>query len=342
MSTTIKKRESNFELLRIVLMLLVLLIHYIPVRVANLTGGYNLTTDITWDIIHLELNSLAFVCVNSFVLISGYFGIKLKLRSFLNLIFQMIFWSAMCIIIAITFFDIQINSIIKTFAQNIIYGWFPEAYLILFIVSPILNAFVKSCTNKELGYYILLFYLLSTIGGYLMRFQNFNEGMSALSLIGLYLIGAYLKETEIKLFTLKAKYNLMIYLTLGFCMVIFSIILIKIGVTSSLYGYLNPVIILMSIYIFLFFRKINIGYSKPINFLSASAFSIYLFHVNPIIIIEIRKIWSYIDLHYSMTESLLLAFVSFIAIYLFCVAIDRIRIFIFKHCIIKLSVKFKV
>ena len=333
MSTTLKTRESNFELLRIVLMLLVLLIHYIPVRVADLTGGYNLTTDTTWDIIHLELNSLAFVCVNSFVLISGYFGIRLKIRSFLNFLFQLIFWSAICIVSAITFFDVMVNSIIQTFLQNIVFGWFPEAYLILFAVSPILNAFIKSCTNKELGYYILLFYFLSTIGGYLMSFHDFNEGMSALSLMGLYLIGAYLKETDIKLFTLKAKYNLIIYLALGFCLVIFSIILIKIGVTSSLYGYLNPVIIVMSIYLFLFFKKINIGYYKQINYLSASAFSIYLFHYNPIIFGQIQKIWSYIDFNYSMNLSLLLASVSFIAIYLFCVAVDRIRIFIFNHFI---------
>lgn len=333
MSTTLKTRESNFELCRIVLMLLVLLIHYIPVRVADLTGGYNLTTDTTWDIIHLELNSLAFVCVNSFVLISGYFGIRLKIRSFLNFIFQLIFWSAICILLAITFFDVMINSIIQTFLQNIVFGWFPEAYLILFVVSPILNAFIKSCTNKELGYYILLFYLLSTIGGYLMSFHDFNEGMSALSLIGLYLIGAYLKETDIKLFTLKAKYNLIIYFVLGFCLVIFSIIMIKIGVTSSLYGYLNPVIIVMSIYLFLFFKKINIGYCKSINYLSASAFSIYLFHYNPIIFGEIRKIWQYIDFNYSMNLSLLLAMISFVAIFLFCVAIDRIRIFIFNHFI---------
>lgn len=90
-------RESNFELLRIVLMLLVLLIHYTPVRIVDMTGGISLTDSIWQDLANLELKSLSIVCVNCFVLISGYFGIKLKLRSFLNLIFQMVYWSAICV-----------------------------------------------------------------------------------------------------------------------------------------------------------------------------------------------------------------------------------------------------
>ena len=93
-------RESNFELLRIVLMLLVLLIHYTPVRIADMTGGIYLTDNIWQDFVNLELKSLSIVCVNCFVLISGYWGIKLKLRSFLNLLFQMIYWSAICVAFA--------------------------------------------------------------------------------------------------------------------------------------------------------------------------------------------------------------------------------------------------
>ncbi len=247
----------------------------------------------------------------------------------------MMFWSAVCAVLAVTILDVSGVSIIGGFVQNIVSGWFPEAYLILFVLSPVLNAFIKSCSEKELRRYIILFYLLSTIGGYLMRFGNFNEGMSAVSLAGLYMIGAYLRISTLKIFALKAKYDLILYLGLGVCLVVLSALLIKIGITSSPYGYLNPVVIIMSIYLFLFFKKINIGHNKVVNFLSASAFSIYLFHYNPIVFGWICKMWSWINQNFGIMSSLLVAFISFIAIYLFCVVIDRIRIFLFSHCIEK-------
>ena len=46
-------RESNFELLRIVLMLLVLLIHYTPIRIADMTGSISLTDNIWQDLANL-------------------------------------------------------------------------------------------------------------------------------------------------------------------------------------------------------------------------------------------------------------------------------------------------
>lgn len=328
-----KQRESNFELLRIVSMLLVLLIHYTPVRIDDMTGGILMSDSLLQDIINLELKSLSFVCVKCFILISGYFGIKLKLRSFLNLLFQMIFWSAVCVTFAVAVFDAPNVSIVRDFLRYIVCGWFPQAYLILFAVSPILNAFIKSCSERDLGRYILLFYLISTIGGYLMGWDNFNEGMSALSLMGLYLIGAYLRISTLKLFAFRARTDLLIYLGLGFCMVALNMLMIKVGISSSPYGYLNPIVIIMSVYLFLFFKKINIGHNKVINFLSASAFSIYLFHYNPLCFGKICEIRTWINLNFGVLSSLCVAFLSFIAIYLFCVAIDRIRIFLFTHCI---------
>lgn len=75
-NTLRKTRQSNFELLRIVLMLLVLLIHYVPVRMRDMGGDAGYTNDWLWDVVNLELKSLSIVCVNCFVLISGYWGIK--------------------------------------------------------------------------------------------------------------------------------------------------------------------------------------------------------------------------------------------------------------------------
>ena len=105
----------------------------------------------------------------------------------------MLFWCIVCIIIAALLAgDLSPLPSIKTFITSTVYGWFPCGYIILFIISPILNSFINSCSEKELGKYIIYFYLLSTIGGYILGFTDFNAGMSALSMCGLDLIGAYL------------------------------------------------------------------------------------------------------------------------------------------------------
>lgn len=75
-------RKSNLELLRIVAMLLVLLTHYVSTRIS--IEEYPLVSNSVFNIpsfhsiLNMELESLSFVCVNCFVLISGYFRIKFK------------------------------------------------------------------------------------------------------------------------------------------------------------------------------------------------------------------------------------------------------------------------
>ena len=85
------KRKSNIELLRIISMMLVLLIHFIPTRNNGFfspifvpQGCNPLSTDFLNTITNLELRSLCIVCTHCFVLISGYFGIKFKIKSLIR------------------------------------------------------------------------------------------------------------------------------------------------------------------------------------------------------------------------------------------------------------------
>ena len=84
-----QERSSNIELLRILSMFLVLMIHYIPSR--TLPTHDTLAHDTLGTLFDLQLRSISFVCVNCFILISGYFGIRWKLKSFSNLLFQILF-----------------------------------------------------------------------------------------------------------------------------------------------------------------------------------------------------------------------------------------------------------
>lgn len=156
--------------------------------------------------------------------------------------------------------------------------WFIGAYICLYVIAPIINSFIEKCTQQQLGRYIIIFLLFSTVYGWLLRSSNFNEGMSELHLAGLYLIGAYIRRYDLKCLNLHASTDLILYFVLGFVLIIINAATYYIGFDKSIYGYLNPVVILQSIYLFLFFKKLNIGYVPVINIIAASTFSAYLFH----------------------------------------------------------------
>lgn len=315
------KRESRFELLRIVSMLLVLLIHFAESIPTNATTLYRSPLS---SVTAIFLHSLSIVCVNCFILISGYWGIKCKSRSILSLLYQVLFWLIIGTLIAnalnIGHSASLWHTIIYFFSQR----WFVPAYLGLYVLSPALNAFAQNSSNKDLGKYLIYFYAFSTIVGYLLISNEFNQGMSVISLIGLYLLGAYLRQSNLRYFTFKARTDLVIYLMLAAGLTILQVALFLNNINISPLGYLNPIVIIMSIYLFLFFQKLNIGEVKFINYIAASAFAVYLFHFHPALY------GTYIELFHLISNSGFIApiilILSFIAIFIIAVIIDRVRI----------------
>lgn len=307
-------------------MALVLLIHYIPSRGAP--SPESIRTDF-WDtLLNLELRSIAFVCVNCFVLISGYFGIRWKVKSFSGLIFQIALWLLAGVLISKVLDSSSFSDWFSSCYEYIRARWFISAYLCLYILAPMINDFADRRSQRQLGIYILVFYIFSTIYGYLCLAKEFNEGMSMISLIGIYLTGTYIRRYSLRITSFSAKTNFLVYMLLGIALVICNVLFLEAGISKSLYGYLNPLVLLSSIYLFLFFKKINIGYNRYINYVAASAFAVYLFHMHPMIYGHYQKICTNINQYGEWTFLLLIAF--FIGIFVFCTIVDHIRIALFN------------
>ena len=85
-------RQSNMELLRIVAMFLVLIVHADFAALGHPTydQAVNETAVTLWRYI---FEGLAIVCVNVFVLLSGWFGIRPSVKGFSKFIFQVFFFS---------------------------------------------------------------------------------------------------------------------------------------------------------------------------------------------------------------------------------------------------------
>jgi len=305
-------------------MLLVLLIHYVPTR--TLPSVDSLAQNPLDTVVNLELRSLAFVCVNCFVLISGYFGIRWKWKSFSSLLFQILFWGVVACAVSV-WAGWEESRGLGGFVHDLVSGWFIQCYIALYVIAPMLNSFVESVSQRRLGTYICLFYLFSTVFGWFLRTGVFNEGMSVMSLIGLYLIGAYLRKYKLLVTGWSPGTDFMVYLSMGFVMVAIMVVALISGVKSSIYGYLNPLVILASVYLFLCFSKLRIGSVKWINRLALSAFSVYLFHHHPMV----EEAYG----HYCMELNRLpwtgiFVIGYFAGIYLFCTAVDEVRLRLFR------------
>ena len=82
-----KKRASNFELLRIIIMVMIIMGHLVLAtrKTGNMVG-------VDFYVLNL-VQSFTTVAVNVFVLISGYFGIKLKFNKLAQLDLRIIVYT---------------------------------------------------------------------------------------------------------------------------------------------------------------------------------------------------------------------------------------------------------
>lgn len=99
---------------------------------------------------------------------------------------------------------------------------------------------------------------------------------------------------------------------------------------QRLFTYSNPLVIVASLSLLLFFNRLQFT-SKAINWLAASAFSIYLFHSNsniflPYFIYTIKNIYNSFNGVYCLFGLLLFLMIVSLA----AIMIDKIRIAIWK------------
>ena len=197
-----------------------------------------------------------------------------------------------------------------------------------------INRFIEKSTHRELGIFILAFYLFSTLFGYLGKAYDFNKGMSIISLVGLYLIGAYLRRKQDGIFDLSKYVYLGVYLVTGFIMVAIAALILKAGFSITPYSYLTPLIVLESIALFLFFKKLNIGSIKWINYIAVSSFAVYLIHND----LSIKPLYcaacDYIEAHYTPSFPYALLFMA--GVFIVSVMADKVRLFIYRHTLLRL------
>lgn len=320
------------ELLRIVSMLFVLILHanYLGIHTPSPTD-FRMHPEST--ILRCTIEALAIVAVNVFVLISGWFGIKFNFNKLSSLCFQILFFS-LGFFIVFSFISpseaFTINRIKGVFLMNGDY-WFVKAYLILFILSPVLNAFIDHVSQKQFFITLATFYAFHTVYGWLMDASvNFTmNGTTGISFIGLYLLGRYLRLYPSKYSKMNKNNDLLIYISCTILLCACNLFLLHYGIDVSvegrLFSYASPLVIIASVYLMLFFSKLSFQ-SKCINWIATSCLAVYLLHCNGFFFGKyyrqiIEQIYYHSDYPYIGT------IMYIFAVYIVAIFIDKVRLY---------------
>ena len=328
-TTKYLQRDSNMELLRILAMLGILVVH---------TDFFALGAPTKEDCIEspflsiwrFAIESATIICVNLFVMLSGWYGIRPKKKRFLEFIFQILFYNLL-------FFSIfTLLTSVNTFTRSGICSillldrkfWFVKAYLLLYIISPILNAFTEKASKQQYSYILLGFFLFQTIYGWLFQSVSwFHSGYTTISFIGIYLLADYLHrhtQTGAGKFTFLSVFLLFVIINTftAYC----SAYYFNGSFNQRLYAYNSPLVIIASVAIFLLFTKIKFK-SAFVNFVAASSFAAFLFHGNHFFADEVYvfyiKKWfteDSIDI-FSLKTTLFV-----LTIFIIAIIIDKVRI----------------
>lgn len=278
------KRQSNFELLRIVCMVMIVTLHTL------MHGGAIRDIDIksvNFILTHL-LESISIIAVNCYVLITGYFGINssFKINKMVNLYLQVLFYSVtISVIFWITNLQrINISSIINTiFPITTQVWWFMSIFLILYILTPYLNKLLSNLDFTEytnlLVILIIVFVLWPSL---IIKFKPLDTtgGFSLYNFIVLYIVGAYInKFYKCKKFNKKKLVILYTFSTITLWLLNVIISQFK-GYNYNIYNYNFILVFISCVSVFLIFKEIEIQ-SKVINKFSTLTLGIYLIHDHP-------------------------------------------------------------
>lgn len=331
------ERDSNFELLRIVAMLMIIG-HHLALYGAPCDNPSYISPNI---LLCQFIQGGGKLGDNIFILITGYFSIttdKVNYLKIYRLWKQMVFFMLVDYFIAAAagYTSFSFLSFLSCLFPMMTgqYG-FVTGYVTLLLFVPYLNRLLQSLSFREYGVflisYFLVYGLLPSLGfAWVVGFSNI------IWFVFIYSMGALFKLYGSKFCRSAKQYGLhalfWLFLTVSAVLIIdlvntcFPPLWFDLTQFYNLYS-LN--IILLSADLFLFFAKKPPFQNKTINWLSSSTLAIYLFHENS----NMRKcLWGILGLSRFLNKWYfsLLTVLAILGIFIVSILLDKLRLFLFE------------
>lgn len=344
-----KGRMANLELLRMIAMMMVVTIHTCNHGgLVDLAQKGTVSYYIVWT-----LYGLSFVAINVYILISGYFLVKSSFSSWrlVKMEMQILFYSMGILALFWIFGNVDKDMKYLVYCLTPVasdFYWFATMYVGMYLLSPILNTFVRALTKRQFQCMLLLLFVL--LSGWTNIFYytsglNIAEGASVAWFVAIYLFGAYIRMHYTpdgragKWFLIGM--GVMVMIPLSRFIIEFLISTQWLGTRfledllwgySISYHYNSMFSILGAAGLFVAFLNLRlkdgIG-TKLINIAASTSFAVYLIHdhyylrqtiwgkINP---------WAWLDDWYLLPAII----ATVLAIYAICMIIELIRHFLFR------------
>ena len=322
-------RNSNLELYRIIVMLLIVAHHYV---VNSGLIGQMQSSSLTPNSVFLYLFGMwGKTGIDCFVLITGYFMCKSKATAakFFKLLFEVMFYK---IVIYLIFVATGIVTFTFTsFARALIPisnvgDGFTTGFIFFYLFIPFINVLIshidKSMHQKLILLCLFIYTIWYMVPGYRVAYNYVTW------FIVLYLISSYIRLYPFTKLTNKHWGYITLLLV---CISSISVIVLK------RLGYNNPYLLvsdsnailalLTSISSFMYFKDLKIRQSRFINNVAASCFGVLLIHANS----NAMRQWLWKDTLHNVdylesSYCFLHAIVSVLIIYVVCTLLDMLRI----------------
>lgn len=146
------------------------------------------------------LNAIAVIGVNVFFLISGYYGIHFSLKKLCALILNLYFYADVLTLLAVAVGMEHMGfAVIKLLILPFYKYWFIIVYILLFILSPILNAGIESLNKIQsitlTAFFTVFFCCLGFVSE--ATFISLNDGYSLMFAMYLYFLGRMMYKWKI-------------------------------------------------------------------------------------------------------------------------------------------------
>ena len=287
-----------------------------------------------WAKIGFEFPAL--VCVNVFVLISGWFGIRASARGAMSFVFQCLYFGLLlyfvgCIDSGVLPNVLGIAQVLTLFKVN----WFITAYLILYSFAPVLNGFAGNVGRRQLAMVTLVFFLMEFWMQFVSVAGFYSGGYSPIAFFGIYLLGRTMRVYSAELSRRSAGFYFWIYVVSTVCSGGLCGLFLMYGKPNMAYKmqfYNNPMIIVGAGALLLAFTRIRMPYNKGVNRIAKSTFAVFLLHLDvswgfDTFLRSVRGIYS--DFPEGMAVGPMALFI--VAVFALAVLLDQPRIWMWRR-----------
>lgn len=333
-----EKRIYGIDLLRIFSMIGVIMLHVMGHGGVLETTSSNVAFSLAWLI-----EIIAYPAVNCYVLISGFVGYREsryypRIKNIVSLFCTVLFYSVLiCLLFKVANPEIiGKKDILKSFFPVLTKQyWFFTTYIMMALVTPMLNMFVHKADSMMLGVSVTLIVSCTILSK--LSLIDLGGGYSFIWFTMLYMLGAIIKKED---YIHKCSF------LQAFMLVIVSVLItwvtkIVLHFNNVSYGlihenmfvsYCSLTMLAFAVGLLLVFAKINIrGFAiKIIAFLTPMVFSVYLIHDNKYVREFMVKDNLVFINDFSVVYMPIMVFGCAIGIFIVCSLIDRVRIILFQ------------